>query len=190
MRRCPAGCDGGYLANGTCVSDVCEVCEGEGRVESWYDRLPGARRAHRFVTVRRYRLDRRLDRARHWRTLAREHRDWKSGRVTTSAAWQVVHRSALDDQPMLRSIVQNELMHQLRDFTPLLWRLDVIRRAWRGDLEDPYEYPTSVAVQDHNPDLFERNAVMLLAERRRVSKALMATVDREVVDELRAWPKP
>lgn len=171
MKACPAGCDGGYFDNGTCVADTCDRCEGEGRVESWYDRLPGARGLRRQWHVRRYMLDRRLERARHWRALLREHKAWKAGTMTTSAAYTVVHKSALDDEPLVRSLVQNELMHQLRDFTPLLWRLDVIRRAWKGDLEDPYDYPTSVAVRTDHSDFFQRNQAMLLAERRRVPKS-------------------
>lgn len=192
MKACPAGCDGGYFDNGTCVADTCDRCEGEGRVESWYDRLPGARGLRRQYHVRRYMLDRRLERARHWRGLWREYRT--SPHLQTVATWKAVHRNMLEDQPMLRSVIEREMAHDVKDYTPLAWRLEAIRRIWRGDLVDPYEYSTSVMVREDHSDFFQRNAAMLVLEVHRRPKAPKVLRVDEVLtperaaDLLRAWP--
>lgn len=170
MKPCPAACDDGSVPTGTCVADTCPTCTGEGVVESWYDRLPGARRLRRRWHMERYVLDRRrLERARHWRLLLREHKAWKAGRITTIGVWRVVSRNLLDDEPALKSFLEHELRRELKDHTPLLWRLDAIRRAWAGDLVDPYDYPTTITVRD-DAAFFIRNQVVLLMECRRVPR--------------------
>lgn len=124
---------------------------------------------------RRPRLPVRLYRRVRWRV--RYVRNlWRDRNATTIAAYIVVNRNIVADEPQLRALLNRDLMDNLEAVAfPLGWRWTDVRWAWanlrrslrgRAPLPLPYEVLTDVSMRTEN-GFFERNEVMILAERRR-----------------------
>lgn len=169
---CPACLDADGDATGRLGDRECPYCDGDGCLTELdrLERLIGERRASR---VRRP-LNR-VRRRTHWLRIR-----WAERHATIVASWVEAHRGIIDDEPRLRVLIQSELMRQLDEVTPLGWRRDDLtwcyvnaRRALRGQpmLPLPYDVDTTVQLKEQNADFFIRNAVVLLAERRRRPKA-------------------
>lgn len=101
---------------------------------------------------------------------------WRERDAQTVAYVQEARRALLDDEPRLRSFVENEVKRGVGDeATPLGWRRDDLRwaltnarRALRGQRMLPLDYD-EVADLSYSQEgsWFERGAVMFRAERRR-----------------------